>query len=193
MEYNSIQVSIPLRIPNSAVEMLLSLSMASVATVNLEGTVDVSGNTFGGIEVCKGSNPDLTAGVLNIGTASIVNTTEAYGQPTIWIDGNTDDVGIVNGAESMTMVEVAHGDTTQKQYYLNAENSHPIIAGSTGYDTLADAITGAAGETIHIKADLNETVSVAAGSTVVIDGEGHKLHGTNQSSVRWIGCNNRIC
>lgn len=89
------------------------------ATVTLEGTIDVSGNTFGGIEVCKGSNPALTAGVLNINGANIINTTEEYGKPTIWIDGNTDEEGIVNGADAFTMVEVPHGDTTQKQYYLD--------------------------------------------------------------------------
>lgn len=93
------------------------------ATVNLEGTIDVSGNTFGGIEVSKGEASGLSAGVLNINGATLINTTEEYGKPTIWIDGNTDDVGIVNGAEGMTMIEVAHGDTTQKQYYLKAENA----------------------------------------------------------------------
>ena len=93
------------------------------ATVTLNGTIDVSGNTFGGIEVSKGAASGLSAGVLNINGATLINTTEAYGKPTIWIDGNTDAEGIVNGAESMTMVEVPHGDTTQKQYYLNAENA----------------------------------------------------------------------
>lgn len=98
------------------------------ANVTLKGTIDVSGNTFGGIEVCKGVSPDLNAGVLNIAGASIINTTEAYGKPTIWIDGNTDDDGIVVGAEDMTMIEVLHGDTIQKQYYLdpaNAVNPNP--------------------------------------------------------------------
>ena len=89
------------------------------ATVTLDGTIDVSGNTFGGIEVSKGAAEGLTAGVLNVNNATLINTTEEYGKPTIWIDGNTDAEGIVNGAESMTMVEVQHGDTTQKQFYLD--------------------------------------------------------------------------
>ena len=147
------------------------------ATVNLEGTIDVSGNTFGGIEVCKGSNPELTAGVLNIGTASIVNTTEEYGKPTIWIDGNTDTEGVVNGASAFTMVEVPHGDTTQKHYYLNSFNSKPILVGDKSYDTLAAAIKEAKGDTIHLKADVDGSVSIDAGSNVVIDGEGHTMHG----------------
>ena len=147
------------------------------ATANLEGTIDVSGNTFGGIEVCKGSNPELTAGVLNIGDATIINTTEEYGKPTIWIDGNTDSEGVVNGATKFTMVEIPHGDTTQKQYYLNSVNTKPILVGSKSYDTLTSAITGAKGDTIHLKSDVDESVSISAGSNVVIDGEGHTIHG----------------
>lgn len=84
------------------------------SVVNLEGTIDVSGNTFGGIEVSKGSLAE-SGGILNIGSANIVNTTEEYGKPTIWIDGE----GTVNGADSMTMVEV----NGQKHYYLNADNA----------------------------------------------------------------------
>lgn len=93
------------------------------ATVTLNGTIDVSNNTFGGIEVSKGSAAGLSAGVLNINGATLINSTEAYGKPTIWIDGNTDAEGVVNGAENMTMVEVPHGDTTQKQFYLKPENA----------------------------------------------------------------------
>lgn len=148
------------------------------STVNLSGTIDVSNNTFGGIEVCKGSASGLTAGVLNIGDATLVNDTEEYLKPTVWIDGNDDSEGIVNGADAMTMVEIPHGDITQKQYYLKAANAKPISAGDVGYDTLAAAIAGAAGSEISLKADVDEgSVSVPAGSTVVIEGNGHTIHG----------------
>lgn len=95
------------------------------STVDLLNSLNVSGNTFGGIEVSKGTADNLTAGILNINGASIANTTEVYKKPTIWIDGNTDAEGIVNGAEAFTMVEVPHGDITQKQYYLDPANSVP--------------------------------------------------------------------
>lgn len=90
-------------------------------TVNLEGTIDVSGNTFGGIEVSKGSAEGLTPSVLNIGTAKLINTTEVPGKPTIWIDGTTADVGVVNGANNMYQVNTG----TQIHYYIyktNADN-----------------------------------------------------------------------
>lgn len=108
--------------------------IANSATVNLEGTIDVSGNTFGGIEVCKSgagteTGATMPAGVLNINGATIINTTEEYGKPTIWIDGNTDAEGIVNGAEAFTMVEVPHGDGFQKHFYLDVNHSKPIVVG----------------------------------------------------------------
>lgn len=90
-------------------------------TVNLEGTIDVSGNTFSGIEVSKGSAEGLTPSVLNIGTAKLINTTEVPGKPTIRIDGTTADVGVVNGANNMYQVNTG----TQIHYYIykaNADN-----------------------------------------------------------------------
>lgn len=92
------------------------------STCDLKGTIDVSGNTFGGIEVSKGSNPGLHASVLNINDAVLVNTTEVYGQPTIWVDGTDPEVGVVNGAENLTLAVIKE----QNQYYLDA--SHAVEA-----------------------------------------------------------------
>lgn len=92
--------------------------------VILKGKIDVSGNTFGGIEVSKGSALNLNPGVLNINGATIINDTEEYGKPTIWIDGITEDEGIVNGAENMTKIIFTKDDGSQQiQYYLNPQNS----------------------------------------------------------------------
>lgn len=149
------------------------------ANVTLEGNIDVSGNTFGGIEVSKGSAEGLNGGVLNINGANITNTTEEYGKPTIWIDGNTDDIGVVNGADSFTMIQVPHGDYLQKQFYLNEVNSKPVlVGGTTSYGTIADAIASSNGQLIQLKSDISEaSIPVPAGSKVSIDGEGHTITG----------------
>ena len=94
--------------------------MVNASTVTLQGTIDVSGNTFGGINVSKGREVDhpLNNGVLNINGAKLINTTEAYAKPTIYTEGEGQ---VVNGAESMfTNSEVREG---QVQYYLLEENS----------------------------------------------------------------------
>ena len=93
------------------------------ATATLSGTIDVSNNTFGGIEVSKGTASGLTAGILNINGATLVNTTEEYGKPTVWIGGTTDAEGIVNGADKLTRVEVDKGSKKQIHFYLDSKNA----------------------------------------------------------------------
>lgn len=94
------------------------------AEVTLKGKIDVSGNTFGGIEVSKGTAQGLTAGILNIDGATLINNTEEYGKPTIWIDGISDNEGIVNDAESLTKIVLTKEDGTQQiQYYLDSKNA----------------------------------------------------------------------
>ena len=92
--------------------------LVNSANVTLEGTIDVSGNKFGGIEVSKSSNPVLPDSVLNVNGATIINTTEEYGKPTIWTDG---EGATVNGVESM--FSNPNIKENQVQYYLKEENS----------------------------------------------------------------------
>lgn len=91
------------------------------STVKLFGTIDVSNNTFGGIEVSKGSAPGLAPSKLDITNAKLVNQTESYGKPTIWIDGEDSSIGEVIGGDNLTVIT----KDGQKQYYIKAENSVP--------------------------------------------------------------------
>lgn len=65
----------------------------------------------------KGSNPGLGDAQLTI-NSTITNTTEAYGKPTVWIDGEGATVVDNTGMTSTTEVK-----EDQTQYYLNAENA----------------------------------------------------------------------
>ena len=79
--------------------------------------IDVSGNTFGGIEVSKGSlatNPST----LYI-EGEVVNTTEAYSKPTVWTDGEGVDNKVIGG----NFFENAEVKAGQVQYYLVEANS----------------------------------------------------------------------
>lgn len=101
--------------------------LVNSANVTLEGTIDVSGNEFGGIEVSKSSNPNLPSATLNVNGATIVNTTEQFRKPTIWIDG-VDDGNVVNGVENMFATTELVED--QIQYYLEEKYSKlPEIVG----------------------------------------------------------------
>ncbi len=87
------------------------------STVTLGENIDVSGNHFGGIEVSKGAAEGLADAKLII-TAPITNTTEEYGKPTVWIDG---EGATVEDSTGMTATSDVVED--QVQYYINAENA----------------------------------------------------------------------
>lgn len=152
------------------------------ATVNLAGTIDVSGNTFGGIEVTKGTLETLTPGVLNINGATIINTTEEYGKPTIWIDGE----GAVNGADAFTEVQVPHGDTMQTHYYLDAENAvGPLDVDGTAVSNMKEAYEAVKdGGVITLKADMSTGGFASDGSkSFTLDLNGHTVSADDVSQL----------
>lgn len=57
--------------------------------VLLEGTIDVSGNGFGGIELGQGVNVSAVPNV-TLNNVKLINTTETSDKPTIWIDASAD-------------------------------------------------------------------------------------------------------
>ena len=155
--------------------------LVNSATATLEGTIDVSGNEFGGIEVSKGSASGLGNATLNINGATIINTTEAYKKPTIWTDG---EGNTVNGAEAMFTNTTINPN--QVQYYLVEANSKdPIIynvvaqapegttdlLGKTANDLQSDIIVG---ET-DIQGTLNYVTDYTGFSSISEDQEGNYL------------------
>src|SRR5690606_20482870 len=56
------------------------------ATVELNNSVDVSNNAFGGIELSQGDNVGTPAILKGTSNLVLVNNTESNGQPTAWID-----------------------------------------------------------------------------------------------------------
>ena len=156
--------------------------LANSANVTLEGNINVSNNAFGGIEVSKGKAGTVEP-VLNINGATITNTTEAYGKPTIWIDGQ----GTVNGAEAMfANSEVKEG---QIQYYLVEENSTPdgILVNGVVYNTLSSAINAIPDNTetevtLYKDEIVTSSVEIPTGKKVVLDLNGHTISGSDFSA-----------
>lgn len=92
------------------------------AKVTIKGTLDVSGNGFGGIEVAKSGEfvPSL-----DLTNATVKNTTEAYKLPTIWEDPSLEDSVVTENEEQFFWVEeieAANGNM-QWQYYLEVGNA----------------------------------------------------------------------
>lgn len=90
--------------------------------VTVKGTLDVSGNGFGGIEVAKSGEfvPSL-----DLTNATVKNTTEAYKLPTIWEDPSLED-SVLTENDNQTFwtkeIEAANGNM-QWQYYLDIANA----------------------------------------------------------------------
>ncbi len=88
--------------------------------VTVEGTLDVSGNHFGGVELSKGNGVE-TLPVINFNNATVVNTTESETIPTLWSDGIAQEEVTVkyNGVEAA----IYNTEKGQVQLFLNQENT----------------------------------------------------------------------
>ena len=100
--------------------------LVNSSVVTLDGTITLNGNEFGGIEVSKGDNVDLSASTLNINGATLAFENESYPRPTIWIDG-LNAGNVINGADNM-FTNLDKED--QNRYYLDEGKSQkPSISG----------------------------------------------------------------
>ena len=100
---------------------------ANGADLTLEGTIDVSGNGFGGIELTKGAAPTLAVPSLTINNATIVNTTETDKLPTLWTDNlspeEVESMNIeYNGVKVAVTCDKENGKPLQVQLFLDENN-----------------------------------------------------------------------
>lgn len=100
---------------------------ANGANLTLEGTIDVSGNGFGGIELTKGAAPTLAVPSLTINNATIVNTTETDKLPTLWTDNlSSEEVESMNieynGVKVAVTCDKEDGKPLQVQLFLDENN-----------------------------------------------------------------------
>lgn len=131
------------------------------AAVTLAGTVTVSGNEWGGIEVCKSENAGMTAGTLTIGEGATVVCTDTD-VPTIWIDGTTEYDGVVNGAGGMIKVTMG-----SQIYYYPAGTNITITGQKTiSADSTVENLTVAEGATLTVA----ENVTLTVTGTLTVNG-----------------------
>ena len=84
------------------------------STVTLEGTIDVSGNGFGGIELGKGTGVSTEPKLVLKEGAKLVNSSESTDKPTVWADKTKATIS-VNGVSkefdaSSTQVKLTIAD-----------------------------------------------------------------------------------
>ncbi len=70
------------------------------SNVRLEGTIDVSGNGFGGIELGRGSGVETVPEVEMNDDTNLVNDTETASKPSLWVPSDTEEAIVeYNGVE----------------------------------------------------------------------------------------------
>ena len=97
------------------------------ANVTLEGTINVSGNGFGGIELTKGVSPTLSVPSLKMNNVSLVNTSELNTVPTLYTDSLTaeevEGMNIeYNGVKAAVSYAKEEGKPAKVQLFLNEKN-----------------------------------------------------------------------
>lgn len=92
------------------------------SSVTLKGTIDVSNNGFGGIELAKSSNNPS----VKFEDVKLINTSEEYLKPTLWTDPVLEGV-TVDYDGFANSIEVDKESKKQTQYYLVLGNTVDTI------------------------------------------------------------------
>ncbi|SHI12566.1 parallel beta-helix repeat (two copies) [Sporobacter termitidis DSM 10068] len=135
------------------------------SAVTLAGTVDVSGNEFGGIEVSKGAGLANDSS-LTVTGVTFTNTTEEYGQPTIWL---VNDQGTVTGADALTQNTTVKADQTQ-YYLVEANATNPASANVSTLEEFQTALENPSITAISITAGFSTAEKILISRPVTING-----------------------
>ncbi|SIR18276.1 S-layer homology domain-containing protein [Paenibacillus macquariensis] len=150
--------------------------LVNASAVTLEGQTTVSDNEFGGIEVSNATADVLSNSVLTV-TGTLVNSSEVYKQPTIWL---VNDQGTVTGGPATTNTTIK---ADQTQYYLVADNAKaPVVtvANVATVEELKTALATEAIKTINVTEDISAIAeALVVNHAVTINGGGKTLTFTN--------------
>lgn len=136
--------------------------------VTLDGTVDVSGNEFGGIEVSKGAEIQ-TSPKLKGSASNLKNDSESASKPTVWIDkvsALTESVVEVSGLEK---IDISEKD--QAHFFINGIPESMQAEASTP-EELSDAVSNPEIKVITITDEITADEALSINRSVVIKGQG---------------------
>lgn len=139
----------------------------------LEGTVEVTGNIFGGIEVSKGEAATLIPSALTINGTVVCTDTKV---PAVWIDG-INDGNTVNGTGAAAMISFDSVTKPEQKWFITkAQEEYPVNqSGKAVLDEASDFSNLTAGSYI-ITTDVTLTAPVTiSASDITIYGAGHKI------------------
>ncbi len=92
------------------------------SNVKLEGTIDVSGNGFGGIELSQGAGVEATSKLNVDNNANIVNTSDSENRPTLWVPEDSDPAIVTMNGETQTISSGDELTLTEVEALFNISN-----------------------------------------------------------------------
>ena len=151
--------------------------LVNASTVTLEGTIDVSGNVFGGIEVSKGTAEGLNNPQLIVSEgATLVNDNESLASPTIWEDG-------VDNCVTTDLIKIEDAKEGKDQNFYFNESPIADVANVT---ELEAALSNARKEIINITENFTTDHVIVVGRAVTINGNKNTIT-YNGETGSWSG------
>lgn len=160
---------------------------ANGANLTLEGTINVSGNGYGGIELTKGAAPTLSVPSLTMNNVTLVNDSEASDAPTLWTDNLTDEeveemnieyngvqVAVTCDKEDGKPLQVqlfldeAHTPTGENYVKLDAADFRPVVEETTNPSTPVEEVKDETENPKTADGIMIAFVALAASATVVL-------------------------
>ena len=143
------------------------------AEVALGGTIDVSGNEFGGIEVSKGTGVE-TMPKLTGEADSLKNDSESASNPTVWIDKVSELTDAVVEVEGLESIDIAEKD--QKYYFVNGLPETMTAEAATA-EELADAVSDPDVKVITVTGEIAASEVLSIDRSVTIKGNSEARSG----------------
>ena len=151
--------------------------LVNASTVTLEGTIDVSRNVFGGIEVSKGTAEGLNNPQLIVSEgAKLVNDNESLASPTIWEDG-------VDNCVTTDLIKIEDAKEGKDQNFYFNESPIADVANVT---ELEAALSNARKEIINITENFTTDHVIVVGRAVTINGNKNTIT-YNGETGSWSG------
>ena len=177
------------QLQNVTVEQANAGIQVSGGSVTLSGTIDVSNNEFGGIEVCREAQLDLTQ-------AALVNESETKERPTLWSDSGK---GTIQANESQPLYIWTEYASGKDHIYLDQDNlGVEAQMDGASYETLAQALEAAGlsegDKTVTLLKDVavdsgEQAESRASGAAltlpagVTLNGQGHTVSYAGEAEI----------
>jgi len=151
---------------NIALSNSLAGLQVNSSNVTLEGTIDVTGNKLGGMEVSQSSDTTLPKGTLTL-NGTLKMDDESLFCPAIWLENEQGTVN-VNGFTSVP--------TAAQTYYFSKAEAMKTANVDT-LEKLKMAITTNYAENINLTSDIEiaDNTSIVVSRNMTIDGNNHTL------------------